>query len=91
MIQKRELELNSFRLTKYGKKDTFRYTFFEVFGIHNELAANLQIKEKSKGSVQEKVSSFSKHKTKIFDHYMDYYCNMNIEFYVPDKKISRKC
>ena len=25
------------------------------------------------GSVQEKVSSFSKNKTKHFDHYMDYY------------------
>ena len=43
------------------------------------------------GSVQEKVSSFSKNKTKNFDHYMDYYWNMNIEFYVPDKTISIKC
>ena len=43
------------------------------------------------GSVQEKVSSFSKNKTKTFDHHMDYYWNTNIEFYVPDKKISRKC
>ena len=34
---------------------------------------------------------FSKNKTKTFDHYMDYYWNMNIEFYVSDKNISRKC
>ena len=33
----------------------------------------------------------SKHKTKNLDHYMDYYWSINIEFYVPDKKISRKC
>ena len=35
---------------------------------------------------------FSRNKTKNFDHYMDYYyLNINIEFYVPDKKIGRKC
>ena len=42
-------------------------------------------------SVQEKVFNFSKNKTKNCDLYMDYYWSMNIEFYVPDKKISSKC
>ena len=43
------------------------------------------------GLSRRKCPVFQKNKTKNFVHYMDYYWNMNIEFYVPDKKISRKC
>ena len=39
----------------------------------------------------ESVQFKKKNKTKNLDHYMYYYLNMNIEFYVPDKKTSRKC
>ena len=48
----------------------------------------LQEHKYNNGSVQEKVSSFSKHKTKNFDHYMDYYWNITLNFMFLTRKLA---
>ena len=61
--------------------------------IHNfpTIIITNQKQSKLMGLSRRKCPVFQKSKTKNFDHYMDYYWDMNIKFYVPDKKISRKC